>query len=185
LVFDRHVDAVYSHCLRRCASWSEAEDLTSMAFLEAWRIRARVRFVEGSAKPWLLLVATNVARNEARARRRYEHAVSRLPRAESEPDIADEAIRDVDAEQAAQRLTTAMSKLRKSEQDVIALCDLGELSYAEAAGVLKIPVGTVRSRLSRARQRLQKLLSASAAHESSADQAIGADSYAAERGEAR
>jgi len=157
-VFDRHSDAVFTHCLRRGASWADAQDQTSMVFLETWRKAGTLRFVEGSARPWLLLVATNVARNDARSRRRYAQAIARLPPAESEPDIADEAVRSAESREATARLAEAISSLRRTEQDVVALCHLGDLSYADAAEVLGIPVGTVRSRLSRARKRLLQIL---------------------------
>jgi DNA-directed RNA polymerase specialized sigma24 family protein len=78
-VFDRHVRAVYRHCRRLSSTVSDAEDLTSLVFLEAWRGRDRVRFVDGSVRPWLLATATNVARNASRARRRYDAVLARLP----------------------------------------------------------------------------------------------------------
>src|SRR6476620_9120540 len=90
-VFDRHVDAVYSHCLRRTGSWSDADDLTSMAFFEVWRKAGRARFIDGSLRPWLLAVATNLARTQRRARRRYEAMLARLAQ-ELAADGADEIL---------------------------------------------------------------------------------------------
>lgn len=157
-VFDRHADTVHTHCARRAGSWVDAQDLTSLVFLEAWRQRTRVRFVDGSALPWLLVVATNVTRNQTRARRRYARALARVPGDPHAPDIADEAIADIEAEQVAAEVAACIRRLRTDEQDVVSLCDLGGLGYAEAAAVLGIPVGTVRSRLSRARARLRAML---------------------------
>jgi RNA polymerase sigma-70 factor (ECF subfamily) len=158
VLFDRHADAVYTHGVRRTGSRTDAEDLTTMVFLAAWRKAGGVRFVDGSLKPWLLVVASNLARTQARSRRRYEHLVARLPRDDLEPDIADEAIRDVAAEQFSRQLAGCLALLRAAEQDVIALCDIEELSYADAARALGVPIGTVRSRLSRARRKLRPLL---------------------------
>jgi RNA polymerase sigma factor (sigma-70 family) len=157
-VVGRHVDAVFNHCLRWMGYAAEADDVASMTFFEAWRKRRTVRFVDGSALPWLLGVATNVARNQSRGRRRYERMLARLPSAESAPDVADEAIRNVDGERRAAEIAACVRTLRRDEQDVVALCDMSGLSYAEAAVALDIPVGTVRSRLSRARARLRPLL---------------------------
>jgi len=157
-VVGRHADAVFNHCLRWMGYDSEAEDVTSMTFFEAWRKRRTVRFVEGSALPWLLVVATNVARNQTRGRRRYERMLAKLPKSESAPDVADEAIRHVDAERKAAKIAACVRTLRRPEQDVVALCDMSGLSYAEAATALGIPIGTVRSRLSRARERLRPML---------------------------
>jgi len=58
-LFERHADAVYLHCFRRTASWSTAEELTSVVFLEAWRRRRAVRLDTDSILPWLLAVANN------------------------------------------------------------------------------------------------------------------------------
>lgn len=157
-VFERHADAVHTHCARRTGSWADAQDLTSLVFLEAWRKRGAVRFVDGSARPWLLVVATNLARNDARARRRFARALARVPAERPAPDAADEALRDLAAEALAVRVAGCLDRLRREDQDVLVLCDMGELSYAAAAAVLGIPVGTVRSRLSRARTRIRALL---------------------------
>jgi len=169
-VFDRHLDAVYTHCVRRSGSWVDAEDLASMVFLEAWRKASKVRFVDGSIKPWLLVVATNVTRTQARARRRYEAMLSRLPHEDLAGDAAEEVIIGLDAEQLAAQLARAMATLGKADQEVIALCDLAELSYADAAVALAVPVGTVRSRLSRARRKLRGALDSLQGSESLTEQ---------------
>src|SRR4051794_12466006 len=61
VIFDRHATTVYNHLYRRTGSWSTAEDLTSVVFLESWRRRADVELVGDSALPWLLGVANKVA----------------------------------------------------------------------------------------------------------------------------
>jgi DNA-directed RNA polymerase specialized sigma24 family protein len=65
-LFSRHAGAVYNHLFRRVADWSEAEDLTSAVFLQAWRRRGRVVIDRESALPWLLGVANHVLRNHRR-----------------------------------------------------------------------------------------------------------------------
>lgn len=102
-------------------------------------------------------IAVNVLRNTTRAARRHQRALERLPAKEKVPDFADELVgRIADADQlaAAQRV---LKKLNRSEREVFTLCVWSGLSYAETAAVLGVPVGTVRSRLSRARKRLSKL----------------------------
>ncbi|MDQ3778762.1 MAG: hypothetical protein M3310_07895, partial [Actinomycetota bacterium] len=70
-LYDRHADAIYNYCFRRCRDWAAAEDLTATVFLEAWRKRRRVAFDRDDAVlPWLYAVANNVERNHARRHRR-------------------------------------------------------------------------------------------------------------------
>ena len=156
-LFERHADRVYAHCFSRTGSWSMAEDLTSVVFLEAWRRRSEVRFSGDSALPWLLGVANNATRNAQRSVRRHNLLLAKLPPPGQEADIAADAAARVDQERLAQHLLCAMARLREAEQEVLALCDWAGLSYAEAAVATGVPEGTVRSRLSRARQHLREL----------------------------
>lgn len=148
--------AVYNHAFRLVGDWSAAEDVTALTFLEAWRLRHRADADGGSLRPWLLGIATNVARNMRRAARRHEAALARLPRGDAIPDFAEELVqRMADADKVA-AARQAYGSLRRPEQDVIALCVWAGLDYTEAAQALGIPVGTVKSRLSRARKKLQR-----------------------------
>jgi RNA polymerase sigma factor (sigma-70 family) len=156
-LFERHANRVYAHCFTRTGSWSMAEDLTSVVFLEAWRRREEVRFSGDSALPWLLGVANNATRNAQRTLRRHNLLLAKLPPAGEEADIAADAAARVDQERLAQHLLCAMGGLKQSEREVLALCDWAGLSYSEAAVAMGVPEGTVRSRLSRARQRLRDL----------------------------
>jgi RNA polymerase sigma-70 factor (ECF subfamily) len=156
-LFERHADRVYAHCFSRTGSWSMAEDLTSVVFLEAWRRRSEVRFSGDSALPWLLGVANNATRNAQRSLRRHNLLLAKLPPPGEEADIAAAAAAKVDQERLAQHLLCAMGGLRQAEPEVLALCDWAGLSYAEAAVAMGVPEGTVRSRLFRARQRLRDL----------------------------
>lgn len=108
----------------------------------------------GSPRPWLLGIATNVARNTRRAHRRHSAAVARLPRPEAVRDFADEVAGNLDDQAYLRAVRTAVDRLRRPEREVLALCAWGGLDYAAAAEALGIPVGTVRSRLSRARAKL-------------------------------
>lgn len=156
-LFDDHARAVYNHAFRLTGDWSAAEDVVSVTFLEAWRLRGRVDVEGGSLRPWLLGVATNVARNVNRALRRHQGALARLPPGGVVPDIAEEVAGRVDDDELLASVRVALSALRRSEREVIALCVWAGLGYAEAAQALGVPVGTIRSRLSRARKRLRKL----------------------------
>ncbi|MFK0174047.1 RNA polymerase sigma factor [Streptomyces sp. NPDC090306] len=154
--FQEHADAVYRHALWSTGNWATAEDVVSLTYLEAWRSRERLRPEEtGSLRPWLLGIATNVLRNTARSARRHRTALARMPRAGNVPDFADEVTgRLTDAEQLG-AAKAALDGLRRTEREVFTLCVWGGLDYAAAAEALGIPVGTVRSRLSRARAKLR------------------------------
>lgn len=154
-LFDTAARRVYNHAYRLLGDWSAAEDAVSLTFLEAWRCRSRVRPDGDSLVPWLLGIATNVARNTARARRRHAAALGRLPMPHDEPDFADDVADRVDVLASARSAQEALARLRRPEREVFALCVYASLDYAAAAEALGIPVGTVRSRLSRARARLR------------------------------
>jgi RNA polymerase sigma-70 factor (ECF subfamily) len=159
-LYERHARTIYNYLFRRLADWSEAEDLTAVVFLEAFRRRRDVVVVEGKLLPWLYGIATNVLRNRRRALWRHRRLVARLesqPRDAAVPDVA------ARAEAAAQMraVLEEIGKLPRAQQDVIALCVWSDLSYEEAAVALGVPTGTVRSRLARARAALVELDGAS------------------------
>jgi RNA polymerase sigma-70 factor (ECF subfamily) len=153
-LFERHGRAIYNYCFRRTADWAAAEDLASIVFLEAWRKRESVQIHDETALPWLYGVATNVVRNRARSMRRHRAALERLPRGH-EPDFANDAVERLDDARRMRNVLESFRLLPRRDQDVLALCIWSELSYEEAAVALGVPVGTVRSRLARARSRLR------------------------------
>jgi RNA polymerase sigma factor (sigma-70 family) len=155
-LFERHATAIYNYCFRRVGSWATAEDLTSVTFLEAWR-RRDVELADGMVLPWLYGIATNVVRNANRSTRRYVHALARLGPPRPTPDFSGAADARLDDEAAMRKILALVSRLRREEQDVLSLCAWSDLSYEEAAVALGVPVGTVRSRLSRARTHLREL----------------------------
>jgi RNA polymerase sigma factor (sigma-70 family) len=156
LLFERHANAIYNYCFRRIGEWATAEDLLSVVFLEAWRRREK-ELPPDKVLPWLYGIATNVVRNQRRARRRHAAALRRLPKPLAEPEVAGPADERMDDERQMKRVLALLAELPRREQEVFALCAWFGLSYDDAAVALQIPVGTVRSRLSRARARLREL----------------------------
>jgi RNA polymerase sigma-70 factor (ECF subfamily) len=155
-LFDAYARSVYNHAYRLTGEWTTAEDVVSLTFLDAWRLRARIDEDGGSLRPWLLGIATNVTRNTRRAARRHAAAVARLPREETVRDFADEVAGRVDDAARLAVVQEALRRLRRAEREVLALCVWAGLDYQAAAQALGVPVGTVRSRLSRARTKLAK-----------------------------
>lgn len=156
-LFDEHAEAVRRHALWSEGNPTHAEDVVSLTFLEAWRVRESLCPEGEGLRPWLLGIATNVLRNRRRTARRHRQALRRLPSGDSVPDFADEVVgRMHDADQVATALA-ALRTLRRADREVFLLCVWSQLDYSAAAEALGVPIGTVRSRLSRARTRLRAL----------------------------
>ncbi|WP_353942602.1 sigma-70 family RNA polymerase sigma factor [Streptomyces sp. HUAS MG91] len=155
LLFDRHGKAVYNYAFRRTADWSEAEDVTSTVFLHAWRRRAETVLDRDSALPWLLGIADRLLSNTRRRLRRAEALLHRLV-SHDEPvgDHADRVAVRVDDERRMSEIHRALARLPRHEREVVELCVWAGLDQQAAAAVLKVAVGTVKSRLHRARRRL-------------------------------
>ncbi|GAA1274496.1 RNA polymerase sigma factor [Kitasatospora nipponensis] len=156
-LFDTHAQAVYGYALRTLGNWAAAEDVVSLTFLEAWRLHRKIHDGDDDLRPWLFGIATNVLRNTTRATRRHRAAMSRLTECRSAPDFADELVSRIDDSAQLAAVHRALPGLRRSEREVFRLCVWVGLDYASAAEALGVPVGTVRSRLSRARARLRSL----------------------------
>lgn len=148
VIFDRHRARLYRHSRGLAPSFGDADDVVAVTFLEAWRKRDSVRFVDGSMLPWLLRTATFTANNLNRGARRYRVALSRLPVDDHHPDHAD-------ANDGGDALT-ALRQLSTLDQQVITLSIIEGLTLDETARVLGVRVGTVKSRLSRAKARLRE-----------------------------
>jgi RNA polymerase sigma-70 factor (ECF subfamily) len=157
VLFDDGARAVYNLAFRLTGNRHEAEEVLSLTFLEAWRLRGRVEPEGESLRPWLMGITVNVVRNFSRAARRHQAAMARLPEPTAVPDFAEELADRIDDAARLAAVRAAFGRLRPAEQDVVALCVWSELDYAAAAQALGVPVGTVRSRLSRARAKLRRL----------------------------
>lgn len=144
-LFDRHEGRLFRHALRLLSSREDAKDAVTIAFFELWRKRASVRLVDGSPLPWLLNTAAHSARNLQRSGRRYAALLERAPiREEQHPGAHDES-----------GVLAALKRLPAKEQSVLVLTVLEGYSERDAAEVLGIPAGTVKSRLSRAKSKLR------------------------------
>lgn len=164
LIFDRHAAAVHAYCRARSSGSADeigesAADLVSVVFLEAWRRRRDVVLEAESALPWLIGVARRVMLHRARTVRRHRAALARLPSVDSGrvEDPADDIARRLDDTRRLVDVRHAFARLRERDREVLLVCVWGGLDYAAAAVALGVPVGTVRSRLSRARARLAEL----------------------------
>ncbi|WP_327343753.1 RNA polymerase sigma factor [Streptomyces europaeiscabiei] len=156
-VYDAYARAVYNHAYRLTGDWSTAEEVMADTFLDAWRTRERLEPDGGSLKPWLLGMATNKARNANRGLGRRLAFLARRPAPDPVADFADETAGRLDDARRLAAVRQVYGRLRRAEREVLALCVWSGLDYGQAAEALGVPVGTVRSRLSRARARLGRL----------------------------
>lgn len=153
-IFDRHAPHIQRYLARRLGQ-QVADDLLAETFLAAFSKRERYDSSRPDARPWLYGIATNLVGQHRREEvRRY-----RMPSVV--PDVGDHADRvaaDVTAQAMRSMLTGALAALSAEDRDVLLLVAWEQLSYVEIADALSIPVGTVRSRLNRARRKVREAL---------------------------
>jgi RNA polymerase sigma factor (sigma-70 family) len=153
-IFRRHARSVFAICYWRTGDAAMAEDVTSVVFLEAWRRRELVVLEQRSALPWLLGVANHTSRNATRSLRRYGQALRRLDGRRvvvSDDDVIDR----IDAETSLNLVNRVARDLSDQEREIVLLVFWSGLRYEAASVALGVPVGTIRSRVSRTRRKLQ------------------------------
>jgi RNA polymerase sigma-70 factor (ECF subfamily) len=153
-IFRRHVRSVYAICFWRTGDAAMAEDVTSVVFLEAWRRRELVVLDQRSALPWLLGVANHTSRNATRSLRRYTQALKRLD-GRRIPAGDDAVIDRLDAETSLNLVSDVVRELSEQEREIVLLVFWSGLSYEATSVALGVPIGTIRSRVSRTRRKLQ------------------------------
>jgi RNA polymerase sigma-70 factor (ECF subfamily) len=159
-IFDRHFADIDRYLARRVGA-QIADDLTAEVFTVAFRTRARYDPCTADVRAWLFGIAANLARRHWRSERRRLRAYARTgvdPL--GHPDTEDINHR-LDALSAGPRLAGALAALSPADREIMLLFAWADLSYEEIAAALAIPIGTVRSRLSRARARVRERLSPS------------------------
>lgn len=158
-LYDRHAAEIHRYVMRRLGD-SHADDITAQTFLIAFRNRARYDVARASARPWLYGIAGNLIGSHRRSEVRALRALARTgvdPVAESWSERADER---VTAEASQQALAGAIAALPGKDRHVLLLVAWADFTYQECADALGVPVGTVRSRLNRARRKMRTALGA-------------------------
>jgi RNA polymerase sigma-70 factor (ECF subfamily) len=159
-----HLDALYRVALRLTGDQSQAEDLVQDTMLKAYRAWRQYR-PGTNAKGWLLTILRNTFINDYR-RRKHEPIAMDLEQAE--PHAIYRSMQESDPEGnffsqiVDDKVLEAIDALPTEFREVLVLSDIEGMSYAEIAETLKVPVGTVKSRLFRARRQLQAQLYAHA-----------------------
>lgn len=153
-IFDRHYAAIDSYCVRRLGP--DGHDVSATTFTEAFRLRARFESERPDARPWLYGAATNLMRRHRRSEQRRWRALARsgTPHAVPAVDVDD----GIDAGALGVRLAGALAAIPAADRDALLLFAWADLSYQEIADGVGVPIGTVRSRIARARSRLRDAL---------------------------
>ena len=162
LLVDRYYDRLYGYLIRFLKDSDMAEDLLQETFLRVWKNRAEFRNI-ASFSTWIYTIAGNLARSEWRRRKRWR--MIRLGPShddeEHEIELADDGIGPdsiVEIRMAIEELTEEVHKLPDRYREVVILRDIQGMTYEEIAGIVQVPVGTVKSRLNRGRLILQEKL---------------------------
>ena len=159
-LFDRHHADLYRYICRR-AGPSAAADIAAETFLTAFARRGRYVASGDSARPWLYGIAHNLLRNHARSERRQWLAYARHGEAPvADPDATDafsQADDRADSASASAAIGRELARMPRGDRDALLLYAWADMSYSDIASALQIPVGTVRSRLNRARRQLRKI----------------------------
>lgn len=157
-VFDAHFRPLSAYLSRRLGE-SLAEEIAAETFARAFDVRHRYDPTRGTVRAWLHGIAANLVRDHYRDETRRLRAYARLADRATSPG-AEMAASDerMDAQAAAPAVAEALAALRRQEREVLLLFAWAELSYEEIAQALGIRIGTVRSRLWRARARVRAML---------------------------
>jgi RNA polymerase sigma factor (sigma-70 family) len=158
-VFERHYPAVHRYLARRLGA-DLADELAAEAFAVAFAKRRRYDGAHPDARPWLLGIATHLARHHWRREERELRAYARTGRDPSAPAADEGTAARADSAATGPALAAALAALPREERDVLLLYAWEELGYPEIARALSIAPGTVKSRLHRARRRVRQSLAA-------------------------
>ncbi len=161
-LYDRHAALLHRYVARRLGGWA-ADDIVADTFLDAFRRRRRYDLSVSDARPWLYGIAANLIGKHSRAEVRMLRAYARTG---ADPVLtgafdagqSDEADSRVSSAAVRRELAAALAGLAARDRDVLLMIAWADLSYTEVAASLGIPVGTVRSRLHRARTRIRAAL---------------------------
>lgn len=155
-VYDRYAQGLLTYAYRRTGSSHRAEDAVSLVMLETWRRRHDVRFgSDETIAGWLFRSARYVLANDARTARRHRHALDRIAQLAS--PVTDDVDRGLVDDERLHRALDTLAGLSSRDRDVLELAAWSGLSESDMAAALGVPVGTFKSRLSRARRRLAQL----------------------------
>jgi RNA polymerase sigma-70 factor (ECF subfamily) len=156
-LYDAYAAGLYRYAYRRVGP----EDVVAETFLAAFRGRCRYDLTRSDARPWLFGILTKQIAQRHRSEQARYRAIARAATDKVVDGLADQVAADMTAHAARGALIEALSGLARRDRDVLLLVAWSGMSYEEVAATLEIKVGTVRSRLHRARQKVREALGGS------------------------
>jgi RNA polymerase sigma factor (sigma-70 family) len=157
VLFDRYAGMLYRYVSRRIGP-EIAEDLVGETFLVAFAGRSGYDLMYADARPWLFGIATNLVSRHRRTEAAHYRALQRSPIEDVAQSDDDRVAAGVTARAARPLLARALAGLAARDRNVLLLVAWSDLSYEEVAQALGVPIGTVRSRLNRARRKVRAVL---------------------------
>jgi RNA polymerase sigma factor (sigma-70 family) len=156
-IFDRHAEELYRYVVGRIGAQAAA-DVVAEVFMVAFRNRDRYDRDRPDARPWLYGIATRLVGQHRREERRRLRALARIAAPGAVEGVEEHATDRVVAQQLQPRLARALRRLSPEDRDLLLLVAWGDLTYQQAGQVLRVPMGTVASRLHRIRRKLRRAL---------------------------
>jgi RNA polymerase sigma factor (sigma-70 family) len=157
VLYDRYAAVLHRYAARRVGA-DAADDLVAATFLAAFGSRVRYDLARPDARPWLFGILTKEIARQHRTESARWRALARSAPDRPADGLADQVAADVSAQAQRSALAGALARLAAADRSVLLLIAWGDLSYDETAQALGIPIGTVRSRLSRARVQVRASL---------------------------
>lgn len=157
--YDRHASAVYSLAMHMLKDSGVAEEVTQDVFLNVWRRASSYQSQRGSVLAWLFSIAHHRAIDELRRRRREQAQTQ--PGVDLTDKLSDDSVDPTEhaaTEMERSRLNDALSRLRPEQREVVVLAYFGGLTHSEIARHLGQPLGTVKTRMRLALQKLREVL---------------------------
>lgn len=156
-LYDRHAGVIYRYAARRAGDFA-ADDVTSETFLIAWEQLETYDLNRDDARPWLFGIATNLLRRHHRAEAKMLKTAARAASRQAVADDSDRVAAQVDAGVATGRIAHTLKSMAAIDRETLLLYAWADLTYEGIAVAMDVPVGTVRSRLNRARRTLRSQL---------------------------
>ena len=156
-IVDRYFDDVHKFVTRRIGR-TDANDVVQSTFERAFRIRGRYDASRPNCRPWLYAIAANLLGDRLRRRQRDERLFIAAPRDRETPDPSRDADERLTAAAVVDAVNEVLRVFSQADRETFLLFAVDLLSYAEIAEVLRIPIGTVGSRISRVRARIKEEL---------------------------